>query len=54
MGYVPWRHRLQRGSELMWFDMEDCNPFNWVINFYNDYIKNIDNSKLITIFECTK
>ena len=23
MGYVPWRHRLQRGSELMWFDMED-------------------------------
>ena len=37
-----------------WFDMDDCEPFGWVINFYDNYIKNLNEDKLITIFECTK
>lgn len=37
----------------IWFDMSDCDPFNWVINYYNNYIKNLDGDKLLTIFECT-
>lgn len=38
----------------IWFDMDDYEPFDWVINFYDNYIKNLSGDKLITIYECTK
>lgn len=37
-----------------WVDMEFENEFNWIINFYDIFIKNLDNNSKITIYECTR
>ena len=36
-----------------WLDMGDYDPFEWVINFYDKFIKNTSNNMLLTIYEYT-
>ena len=37
-----------------WLDMENELDFDWVINYYNRFIKNLNENELITIYECTR
>lgn len=38
-----------------WYELEDnINQFDWVTNFYDKFIKNLDDNTLLTIFECKK
>lgn len=37
-----------------WVDMEFEDDHKWNINFYDNFIKNLSNNELITIYECTK
>lgn len=42
-------------DENKWTDMDsEKDEFSWVSNFYDKYIKPIDESVLLTIFECRK
>lgn len=41
-------------NNKMWFDMENVDEFDWIINFYDKFIKDLDPNTLITIYECTK
>lgn len=38
----------------VWEDMEDKDQGEWISNFYNRYLKDLNENKLITIYECTK
>jgi len=37
-----------------WYDMEDNDYSNWIINYFEQFILNPHGDELITIFECTK
>lgn len=37
-----------------WTDMENRPESDWIINFYDRFIKNLPDDTLITIYECTK
>jgi len=37
-----------------WIDMENRNEMDWIIDFYNEYIKPLPDDTLLTIYECTK
>lgn len=37
-----------------WFDMENVDYSDWILNFYDKWIKNLDKNTLITIYECIK
>jgi len=37
-----------------WVDMENRDEFDWTINFYDRFIKDLQPDMLITIYECTK
>lgn len=41
-------------NNKMWFDMENVNEFDWIVNFYDRFIKDLAPDTLITIYECTK
>jgi len=37
-----------------WYDMEDVDYSEWVINYFERFIFKLKDNELITIFECTK
>jgi hypothetical protein len=37
-----------------WIDMDDMTDFEWIINFFDNYIKPLDDNERLTIFECRK
>lgn len=37
-----------------WVDMESRDEFDWTVNFYDRFIKNLSPDTKITIYECTK
>lgn len=38
----------------MWSDMEYRDEFDWTVNFYERFVKELSPNTLITIYECTK
>lgn len=42
------------GENIGWIDMDDMADFEWVINFFDNYINPLHNNEKLTIFECRK
>ena len=53
MGCSFWSYGIV-GSDGVWIDMENRSEFDWIINFYDRFIKDLLPDTLITIYECTK
>jgi hypothetical protein len=41
-------------ENIGWVDMDDMADFEWVINFFDNYILPLSNDEKLTIFECRK
>lgn len=47
-----WAHSVIYKDK--WADAENKPQFEWMVNFYDRFIKNINDDELITIYECGK
>jgi len=47
-----WTYAVVINGE--WLDMENESEFDWIMNYYDKFIKNENKNTLITIYECTK
>jgi hypothetical protein len=47
-----WTNAIVINNE--WFDMENKDYSDWIINFYDKNILSLSENELVTIYECTK